>query len=114
MIFNFKLFVFRIQIGAPRGNDTKLYPGVIEPGVVFRCPIAESCHAIKFDTAGKLTNELKILVALFNWLAHHYHPNCYRKYINLYERYFVYIYLFILCHLILIFNCLVGQSFPIY
>ncbi|XP_021923600.1 integrin alpha-4-like isoform X2 [Zootermopsis nevadensis] len=40
-----------IQIGAPRGNDTKLYPGVIEPGVVFRCPIAESCYALKFDTS---------------------------------------------------------------
>ncbi|XP_023718571.1 integrin alpha-9 isoform X3 [Cryptotermes secundus] len=40
-----------VQIGAPRGNDTKLYPGVIEPGVVFRCPIAESCDAVKFDTA---------------------------------------------------------------
>lgn len=40
-----------IQIGAPRGNDTKLYPGVREPGVVFRCPIAQPCHAVKFDAA---------------------------------------------------------------
>jgi len=46
--------VLRIQIGAPRGNDTKLYPGVREPGVVFRCPIAKLCHAVKFDIAGKL------------------------------------------------------------
>lgn len=60
-------FVFRIQIGAPRGNDTKLYVGVIEPGVVFRCPIAESCSVIKFDTSGKLGNELMIPVALFFW-----------------------------------------------
>jgi len=58
--------VFRVQIGAPRGNDTKLYPGVREPGVVFRCPIAKPCNAVKFDTAGKLATELIILVAYLN------------------------------------------------
>lgn len=52
--------LFRVQIGAPRGNDTKLYPGVIEPGVVFRCPIAESCHTVKFDTARKFASKLII------------------------------------------------------
>jgi len=71
--------MFRIQIGAPRGNDTKLYPGVREPGVVFRCPIAQPCHAVKFDAAGKLATELIILVAVFDYGVH-----CCRKYISLY------------------------------
>jgi hypothetical protein len=65
--YNHSLSVFRIQIGAPRGNDTKLYPGVREPGVVFRCPIAEPCHALKFDSAGKLATELIILIAVFDY-----------------------------------------------
>ncbi|XP_069682692.1 integrin alpha-PS5-like isoform X11 [Periplaneta americana] len=38
-----------IQIGAPRGNDSSLYPNVIEPGVVFRCPIAGFCQSVKLD-----------------------------------------------------------------
>jgi len=75
--------VFRIQIGAPRGNDTKLYPGVREPGVVFRCPIAEPCHAVKFDSAGKLATELIILVAVFDYGAH-----CCREYISPRKRSF--------------------------
>jgi hypothetical protein len=83
--------MFRIQIGAPRGNDTKLHPGVREPGVVFRCPIAEPCHAVKFDTAGKLATELIILVALFDYRAH----DC-RKYTSLHNRsFYLFIYLFV-------------------
>jgi hypothetical protein len=73
--------VFRIQIGAPRGNDTKLYPGVREPGVVFRCPITKPCHAVKFDNSSKLTTELIILVALFDYGAH-----CCREYISLHKK----------------------------
>ena len=82
--------MFRIQIGAPRGNDTKLHPDVREPGVVFRCLISEPCHAVKFDTAGKLATELIILFALFDYGAYF----C-RKYICLHKRsFYLFIYLF--------------------
>jgi hypothetical protein len=81
--YDHSLSVFRIQIGAPRGNDTELYGGVREPGVVFRCPIAEPCHAVKFDADGKLATELIILVAVFD-----YGVQCCREYINLCKRSF--------------------------
>ena len=42
--------------------------------MVFRCPIAKPCDAVKFDAAGKLATELIILVALFDYGA-----NCCRE-----------------------------------
>jgi len=61
--------------------------------VVFRCPIAQPCHAVKFDAAGKLATELIILVAVFDCGVH-----CCREYISLCKRSF---YLFIyLCRVI--------------
>lgn len=84
--------MFRIQIGAPRGNDTKLYPGVREPGVVFRCPIAQPCHAVKFDAAGKLATELIIFAAVFDYGVHlqGIHQSVYEKLLVTY----LFVYLF--------------------
>lgn len=53
------LFRFRVIIGAPRADTSRIQPGVIQGGAVYRCDIYDDnrCHLIPFDQAGESGKE---------------------------------------------------------
>lgn len=49
------LVCFRVIIGAPRADTSRIQPNVIQGGAVYRCDIFDDnrCHLIPFDQAGE-------------------------------------------------------------
>lgn len=55
---DFFLFRFRVIIGAPRADTSRIQPNVTQGGAVYRCDIFDDnrCHLIPFDSAGESGN----------------------------------------------------------
>lgn len=49
------LFFYRVIIGAPRADTSRIQSKVYRGGAVYRCDIFDDnrCHLIPFDSAGK-------------------------------------------------------------
>lgn len=56
------LFRFRVIIGAPRADTSRIQSKVIQGGAVYRCDIFDDnrCHLIPFDQQGEFGNEFSL------------------------------------------------------